>query len=430
MKKRLTSMILSLFLMAALVCQIGTSAPVADDNGYWDLFNVYSLGNIGVSENMYTSDFQGVGGAAGSVFFNNFELNLLGPAAPYSLYTGGSATLTNGTYHAGLNVAGTATLSAVTVFGGTESGALSVQDSTILGDVSTARGGSFVRGYIDGEVRNAGSMTINQATVNGDIENTGHLAISHATAKQDVSNSGTINISDATVEGALYSNGGYTVTDAVILGGINPLTSPLTPYAFSSGVDHTAVSAFFEDTSALLASMSDTVGTTVTVDMFDPDTGLSRIVITAVDGVNVVNLDSATFVNSWQVIVNGSDNATVYINILQDTPGALNYGDADWLLQGGVMRSNVVVNFPDATGLNIYGSHFSSILAPHADVTFTNGLLTGTLVAGNLFGDGQVNVGEDYVPPTSAPEPATLFLVLTAGAGLAVARRRKRKIAA
>ena len=55
---------IAMVFLLVLACQFATAAPVIDDFGYWDLFNVYSLGNIGVSTNMYTSDFGGNVGAA------------------------------------------------------------------------------------------------------------------------------------------------------------------------------------------------------------------------------------------------------------------------------------------------------------------------------------------------------------------------------
>ena len=87
--------------------------PMENPFGY---FNVYSLGDIGSSSDKYHSDFQGVGGAAGDVFFSSFSLHGMESDSDYVLHTGGSATLT-GSYLKGVEIGGDAHLGNLNING-------------------------------------------------------------------------------------------------------------------------------------------------------------------------------------------------------------------------------------------------------------------------------------------------------------------------
>ena len=206
-------------LVILCLCQVATPAPVEDPFGYWDMFNVYSLGNIGVSSSYYTSDFQGVAGAGGDVFFENFELNLLDQGGAYSLYTQGNASIRHGTYHGGVRTGGNASLDYFTIFGDVVSDGYvrtgqwkdvsSPLDpgGTVLGSVLAGNGGQINNYTISSDLYNNGAMTAADGTVEGDAVNAGYLEMTRSTVNGDVENSGTANFSHGTIDGEIANTG-------------------------------------------------------------------------------------------------------------------------------------------------------------------------------------------------------------------------------
>jgi choice-of-anchor A domain-containing protein len=113
---------------------------------------------------------------------------------------------------------------------------------------------------------------------------------------------------------------------------------------------------------------------------------------------------------------------------------------------GGTSASNILFNFADGTTLTMNGIGFvGSILAPNADVDFTNGKMDGQLVARSLSGAGPTGQINDVQLNTAAvfgssrafqlavpaAEPGT-WMMLIAGFGAigAMMRRRTRKLVA
>ncbi len=137
-------------LIALLLCAaLAAADPMADPFGY---FNVYSLGDIGSPSANYHSDFQGVTGAAGDVYFSSFSLDGMDSTTGFSLHTGGSATLT-GAYAGSLEIGGQAYL-----------GSLSVGGSVVTGGDIT----NFSGGTIGGDAVAAGQVLLgNNMTVYG-----------------------------------------------------------------------------------------------------------------------------------------------------------------------------------------------------------------------------------------------------------------------
>lgn len=103
----------------------------------WKL-NVVSLGNIGTAARAYGSDFEGGAAVLGSAWFEGFSLNDVSEVdLPYSLYTGGRATLYSGAFeNGGIESAGDVWISSGSVAGDIVSGgSLAGTTGTVDGDV-------------------------------------------------------------------------------------------------------------------------------------------------------------------------------------------------------------------------------------------------------------------------------------------------------
>jgi len=381
--KCLFSVAVALFLLAGLAAS-ALPAPVPDPYGYWDFFNVYSLGNIGASNYFYTSDFQGVAGAAGDAYFEDFALNVAGGLQPFAISTGGDVYLRHGSFlDGGLEAGGDAHLDYFFVQGDVRTGgsvfagALDPTDpldgGTVLGSVYSQGGGYMNAFYVSGDVVVNASGTMTFGTTSG-----GHV--------------------NGWVDGVVDLSSAWT---------------------YSPMVDHGHVSRYFLDTCDTIGAMADQ-GATVDV-MYGLD-GRALITIDAVSGVNVVNLSAADWLAAWGVHVKGPQGAIVYVNVQGLVSGS--FRDVVWWTSNGALLQDVVVNFPDATSILFDGYHGVSMLMPHADVEFADGLLVGTFVAGDLLGGGQVNLPGSYIP-----EPATLLLLCSGLGGVAAVGLRRQRAA-
>lgn len=118
--------------------------------------------------------------------------------------------------------------------------------------------------------------------------------------------------------------------------------------------------------------------------------------------------------------ISAPSGSTVVINV------AGTHIDFDYMgiSLSGTDKSRVLYNFYEATSINIAGiSVLGSILAPYANVNFTNGNVEGTLVAASLTGSGEFH----HVPfqgNLPVPEPTSLTLAALAGVTILFRRRR------
>jgi choice-of-anchor A domain-containing protein len=126
--------------------------------------------------------------------------------------------------------------------------------------------------------------------------------------------------------------------------------------------------------------------------------------------------------NSFQI--SAPTGSTVVINVAGQT---VNW-DYMGISLGGTDKYHVLYNFYEATTLNVAGiSILGSILAPNANVNFSNGNIEGTLVAQTLSGGGEFhNAPFQGTLPMPIPEPSSALLAALAGAGFLVHRRRSR----
>ena len=173
---------------------------------------------------------------------------------------------------------------------------------------------------------------------------------------------------------------------------------------------------------ALYGGFSCTICSTTNI-----DTNSGTTVITGVNGLNVLNLtdlklngDSTTL----QLTATGAA-ARFIINV----SGTFNLAGGDIILGGDLTPDEVLINYTGTTTLHTSGPHANIngiLLAPKADIGFSNAIITGEVIAG---GDSVQIVSGSYVHAadccTTVPEPGALML-LTLGLGaVGVAVRRR-----
>jgi len=101
---------------------------------------------------------------------------------------------------------------------------------------------------------------------------------------------------------------------------------------------------------------------------------------------DVFSLSAGELASADGLNITAPAGATVLVNV-SGTAAQMQYFG---MTVSGTDRQHVLFNFPDATSLTLAGiSVQGSVLAPGADVTFSNGNLEGTLVAGTLTGSGE-----------------------------------------
>ncbi len=258
---------------------------------------------------------------------------------------------------------------------------------------------------------------------------------------------GNLNFSNGQVNGNTYVGGvanftgGTNVTGTLTVGGSvasAPSNRPTTVSSAQSPVNFSSVAASAKAYATAIsqqASLAQMAGTAGTV------TGTNNLVLTGTQaGINYFNITAqqlSQLASGSLTIKNLVAGATDIINvtgtnITVGAPG--NFG----FFYTGITDSHVLFNFADATQLKIANAFDASILAPNADVSFTNGNLTGTLIANNLLST-QFQNGEFHYSPfqgsLSGISPAPLPLLgasplagfLLAGATGLMARRRRTR---
>jgi choice-of-anchor A domain-containing protein len=130
---------------------------------------------------------------------------------------------------------------------------------------------------------------------------------------------------------------------------------------------------------------------------------------------------TAPSVNSANGIqINAPANSTVVINIGGDNI----FFDYFGISIANTDKQHVLYNFYEATTLTIAGITVQgSVLAPLANVSFTNGNLEGTLIANSVSGNGEYH-NHKFQGTLPIPEPSGIALAALSLASLAFRRRR------
>lgn len=378
--------ILMLFVVVPLVISLGspTAAMSHALGGWFDYFSVYSTGNI----EYYHSDFQGMAGAQNNFSVGNFHLNDKGTVTPYSLYAGGNVQIQDATVWNGGISAG---------------GSVNIQNSWI-------QQGNVIAGYNV----NVQSSTIGQNDQGG-VKLGGVVAGTNATLANfyingDVKASGTATLSDGTVQGLIQA----PTINLTNVGQSGTATSP----PLKPTINLNQVSAYFKTASQNIGSH--------TSDVLVSSYLNNALSLSLHSGDNYFSMTNEQFKDIWGAYVSGPSDAKLFINVVNDPGEKADFDWIEWYLSGGMSLSDILVNFPDAKDVFFTQGSDVDLLMPFAATRFDAGLVTGTLVTGDLYGGymgyettpgGQVNL-------RSVPEPATMLLLASALIGLAGLRKK------
>lgn len=104
---------------------------------------------------------------------------------------------------------------------------------------------------------------------------------------------------------------------------------------------------------------------------------------------NVFRVDASVFTNLRYFSISVPAGSMVFVNVLGDTVGITGFGNG----YSGVDAKSVLFNFPEATSISVrsYG-FFGTLLAPYADVDFSNGSWDGGLYAASLTGNAEGHI--------------------------------------
>ena len=262
---------------------------------------------------------------------------------------------------------------------------------------------------VDGKVLFSGrSVLLNGGDFNGGIDVNDNVVLQSFSTGGDVISGGNVQATGGTISGSVRAAGSIDFFGASATGTVSPNTPHTSP------INYNAMNDYFRDTSAEIAGWSNTGSIT------DNWGGLSASVGS---GMNVLSIDADTLKKAWGFTLTGPEDAVVYINVT-GTDVTLDW--LNWSFSGGIGASDVLLNYneADAFALNMGGT--TNILAPNANMTYSSGVWTGSIVAGYLEGGGQVNLGGfDHYHPI--PEPASISILIWACFLLPKQSRRKRR---
>jgi choice-of-anchor A domain-containing protein len=210
--------------------------------------------------------------------------------------------------------------------------------------------------------------------------------------------------------GDLYYNGAINPPNVGFNGGgsqkpLDTTTNPLSDYT-----------APLEALSTQLENLTPTLGTSIVNGTFKAN-GATGIVV-----FDITALQLETDLANNQVTFSGTGVTSFIINVEGNftEPSSTNFNTA---------QEDALFNFYDATSVTL-GNWKTSILAPKADLSISNGFVTGSVFAASFSGGGELHNDNLFngALPSSAPETSTWAMMLAGFAGLGfVGFRRSRK---
>lgn len=258
-----------------------------------------------------------------------------------------------------------------------------------------------------------GKVKLGSGSYHGSIEAAGDTELANLIVYGDVNSGGKIwNSGGGQIRGSLNAQNVQTNQNMTVYGQKNSGV-PYSPY-----VNLGAVSSYFQTFSSGIAQQSQYVK------VFNNYYGALQADLFS--GINVINLDYSYLNNAHTFNVNGPADAIFYINVT-GTDAVLN--STTWKYTGGILPSDILLNYYEAESLYLSGGNYVNILAPFADTTFSSGLITGNLIVGDLDGKGQVNLGHfDHGTPMAEPVPEPSTLLLTGIGALSFFLIRKKRV--
>lgn len=250
-----------------------------------------------------------------------------------------------------------------------------------------------------------GNVVIQNSQIeNGGIQVGGNANISGTAVKGSVTTNGNFTGSNGTVYGNVKTGGTYTNAGGLTVNGT--VSSGTT----ASAVNFASVTSFFQNASTLWGNLAPTVTAT--------NSNGTLVVSALSSGQNILNLTLAQIAAATSLQVSGSSSGFLVINVTGTGTSAAQTLSA--LSLNGLPYMNFLFNINGISNLLLAsGGSYASILAPFSDVTTQWGLVTGNLVANNLYGSGQVNSGAftgfSQLTQVSAPvpEPSTYAILAT-----------------
>jgi len=325
-------------------------------------------------------------------------------------------------------------ISSLSALLGTNSGGY---NAYVLGNIGSST--SAYTSDSQGAIAAGGNVYLNSVSVDTNginagtaIVTGGNLTLSSGTITGSADVGGNATLSAATVTGSVQAQGtvstGNMSTPTVVTG-----SAAATPINFSALATDTKAESI---SLASLAQQAQTAGTAGTV------SGTNNLTLTGTaSGVNYFNLTAAQMAalsSGSLTIDNTVAGATDIISVSGSSVTVGAPGNFGFSYQGTASASSTLFDFSQASSLAIANSFDASILAPTATVSFTNGNLTGVLVAGNLastpYQDGALqSAAFTGILPSAAPAPAPQFgasplVGLLLAAALALGLRRRRRV--
>ncbi|HJP01358.1 MAG TPA: choice-of-anchor A family protein [Planctomycetota bacterium] len=260
-----------------------------------------------------------------------------------------------------------------------------------LHSVPGAGPGTGISLYCGGDAR-IGAPEGGAAVQNGGLEVQGRITIESARVSGSVWGGGDAALVSGVVIGDLAVEGSFTGNRDDVHGEISEGAS------FEPTVNLTDYAIYYRQVTDAYAAIDENV---------DWSWSYGQLTAHLNEGLNVIEIDRRWIEQVHTVVVDGPAGALLAFNV----SGQLaEFGSITWILQGGVTRDCLALNFYEAKKVIYWGGEHISILAPYARVTFIEGVMTGNLIAGDLRGVGQVNAGAwcgfYLCPPGACPGTA------------------------